>query len=553
MQTPVDGLVGMDGTFPGRIVLVEGDEVDVDLQIGAGKIRLATPFAEIGAWELAAVEFSGNETGGFDLTVADDVVTFFPTDVEAFDEAIEAAQAGGSYDVATTVDVLDESDLTDDDPAEAVSQPDQPEVADASDLMQSEAREVRENAAPLTDSEDLEELEPYNDDAVDQGVSEISDESDAIDVLDESGDVSPVEAEEIDQTSPAPIEELAAAVDELRAETIAEETPDASTEGDLNVREAQFAPSSRERLAAAMSGFRDRQKRKESAADEAESLADDAESAEESAGFVIPGDSGYAYPSDESDVIEFDEEVSDSTVADEVMASQRDLRDATSVRKLNPDKIRKFAIAGGIVAVLVVLGFLAPVVVGILRSDDTGQVTAPTTVPTTVPARPTVSNPTNDTAPDVTVDPFVNLDPVFDVAANEFTNRWNDVAASVSPSLRFRTSLPSGDFEAGFTNYIAVTGSVGLNGRLSQYTLEVDPLGPSDSDQLGMQALGVAVAVADPTLEPIERAELLRIMGLNVRNPLLGGIDGSVTRNGNTYALFYDSEAVKLTLTIQPG
>ena len=38
----------MNGTFPGRIVLVEGDEVDVDLQISDEKIRLATPFAEIG-------------------------------------------------------------------------------------------------------------------------------------------------------------------------------------------------------------------------------------------------------------------------------------------------------------------------------------------------------------------------------------------------------------------------------------------------------------------------------------------------------------------------
>src|SRR5665811_1413430 len=89
MQNHVEERTDMTGTFPGRIVLVEGDEVDIDLQMGAGKIRLATPFAEIGAWDMDAVEITPRPDGSFELAVDEDVVTFFPNDPSAFEAVID--------------------------------------------------------------------------------------------------------------------------------------------------------------------------------------------------------------------------------------------------------------------------------------------------------------------------------------------------------------------------------------------------------------------------------------------------------------------------------
>ena len=139
----------------------------------------------------------------------------------------------------------------------------------------------------------------------------------------------------------------------------------------------------------------------------------------------------------------------------------------------------------------------------------------------------------------------------FDLTSEGFVERWNETAARVSPSLRFRSSLPAGDFEVGFSAYIAMIGS-GQSGGIGAYTLEIDPTGPSSSDQLGIQALGLAIAVADPTLEPSERAAVLGEMGLNVRDPELGGLDGTTTRNGVDYRLVFDSEDVVLRLTVAP-
>ena len=99
MQNDVEERTDMTGTFPGRIVLVEGDEVDIDLQMGADKIRLATPFTEIGSWDVDSVEITPQSDGSFELAVAEDVVTFFPNDPSAFEAAIAGASADPETDM----------------------------------------------------------------------------------------------------------------------------------------------------------------------------------------------------------------------------------------------------------------------------------------------------------------------------------------------------------------------------------------------------------------------------------------------------------------------
>jgi hypothetical protein len=448
----------MSGTFPGRIVLVEGDEVDVDLQIASEKIRLATPFAEIGLWDRDSIHFERNSAGGYELSVADDVVTFYPADIEAFAEAVD--------------DMLDEADEpVDEPPARPVS------------LVPS-----------------------FLDDDSDRAVADL-------------------------------------------------EAPDPA---DADEPVARFGPSSRERLAAAMSGFRERQ---EAQALESEALESEAsEDADldggrsSSPGFLIPGDDGYSHPADgeshaDRHAIHFDEELEEDTVADQVIETSRSLRSARSL-SLDKAKLRRIGIGVVVVAVLAALAFAIPVVIDFFSGSDdeaSPDTVSQTSVPVTAPQEttPATSEPT-------VVEPTVAVEPLaFDLTSEGFVERWNEFAARVSPNLRFRSSLPAGDFEVGFSAYIAMIGS-GQSGGIGAYTLEIDPTGPSSSDQLGIQALGLAIAVADPSLEPGERAAVLGEMGLNVRDPELGGLNGTTTRNGVDYRLVFDSEDFVLRLTVAP-
>lgn len=448
----------MSGTFPGRIVLVEGDEVDVDLQIASEKIRLATPFAEIGLWDRDSIHFERNAAGGYELSVADDVVTFYPTDVEAFAEALE--------------DNVDDEGST------------------AADL--------------------------------DRPVSLVPG------LIDDD-----VDTEEPDAPEPAP---------EPEDEPV-----------------SRFGPSSRERLAAAMSSFRERQEEAEAQepAQSEEYEADDAVGRTSSPGFMIPGDAGYSLPESDEPVeeqrhsIHFDEELEDDTLADQVIETSRSLRSGRSL-SFDKAKLRKVGIGVVAVAVLAAMAFAVPVVIDFFTASDdtpTAETTPQTTVPTTS-AQETTPSTTATTA----VESTVASEPLaFDLASDAFVERWNETAARVSPSLRFRSSLPASDFEVGFTSYIAMIGSfAGPGSGIDTYTLEIDPTGPSSSDQLGIQALGLAIAVADPSLEPNERAAVLAEMGLNVRDPELGGLNGATTRNGVDYLLVFDSEDVVLRLTVSP-
>ena len=474
----------MNGTFPGLIVLDEGDEVEVDLHLADEKVRLATPFAEIGLWDRDSILFEGNAAGGFELKVADDVVTFYPTDSSSFAAAI--ARNGYGSDPIVPRDVENEPDV-------------------------GYAMNTADSSAPGFSDEAFTEFPASSSEATSDaslGVSEGSDEPSV----------------------------------------------------------TNFGRSSRERLAAAMSDFRDRHEdldREASSVVESDfteepsdnPIVDDPPAPPPSAsGFLIPGDEGYVFPDDavldESPAeVEDGEAAEEVTVADEILASQRSLRGATKMSSINPYKLKRIAAGLGILAVLVGIGFSVPIVIDFFSSPADAQ---DTVTPTTVAV----------TASTAVVQTTVATEPVpppaesaFDLSSPAFVERWNELAAQVSPSLRFRSSLPAGDFEVGFTPFIAMLGvsdSASAESTIEAFTIEVDPTGPSASDRLGIQALGLAIAVADPSLEPNQRGALLGEMGLNVRDPSLAGLNGSTVRNGVGYQLFYDAEAVMLRMEVVP-
>lgn len=484
----------MNGTFSGRIVLAEGDEVDVDLHLAPEKIRLATPFAEIGLWDRDSMQFEKNAAGGFELSVADDVVTFFPSDQAGFAAALS---------------------------------PDLPD-APPSDVFADVADPVPGNGATLLDE------------AVVNG-----------------GDAEGLPFGSVGEAEPEPSGWYEAPGSTGLDEEIP--SPDLPPAIDMEDRPSKFGRSSRERLASAMSDFRDRQESREAESPETVSTeaeepgeqdASDGGPANESSGFLIPGDEGYVFPDDgELEEISPSHITEDVTVADEIIASQRSLRSAS---KLTFDRtiFKKVAIGVGIVAMLAGIGFAVPVVLDFFSAPDVEATPTPTTVAVTAS---TVV--TETTAVTETTSASQFTESAFDLAAPAFVERWNEVAARVSPNLRFRSSLPAGDFEVGFTPYIAMLGASEAGSAvatLDSFSLEIDPTGPSESDRLGIQALGLAIAVADPTLEPNERGAVLGEMGLNVRDPSLAGLDGRTTRNGIDYRLFYDAEAVMLRLDIAP-
>lgn len=251
-------------------------------------------------------------------------------------------------------------------------------------------------------------------------------------------------------------------------------------------------------------------------------------------------------------------------VGEESVAAQRELRSKIKTRRFPSIDIRSIIRKTGIaVAILAVVGALAWTTPRILSSFSTEA--APTT--TIGGADPASSAPTDpaggpEGAPETTVTTeaaatTTTVAPppstAFDIPTPEFLSTWNDVGGDVAPALEFPSLLPTGAFESEFTPYLRASGVVGLDGALESLTLTVDPLGPTGSDALALQALGVMIAVVDPSIEPAQRASVLAALGLDVRNPQLGGIDGELETNGVRYRLFYDEESVLLTFTADPA
>jgi hypothetical protein len=182
--------------------------------------------------------------------------------------------------------------------------------------------------------------------------------------------------------------------------------------------------------------------------------------------------------------------------------------------------------------------------VGDAEPPPTLPVTETTVAPTTtVPA---------DTEPPATTTPIAGDGTIFDRPAPDFISTWNATGGPIDPVLEFDAFPPLGPFEERFTPFLALTAVVHPDGTLDDFSLVVDPNGPTEYDRIGIQALGVAIATVEPERSPEGRATLLGQLGLNVRQPLLDGIDGTVETDGLVYRLVYDNATTLLTLTVSP-
>jgi len=242
-----------------------------------------------------------------------------------------------------------------------------------------------------------------------------------------------------------------------------------------------------------------------------------------------------------------------NTVADQVRDSQRALRGHTKVGVLTPDRIKLGGILVGVVAVLVTLGLMAPKVWSMLASYESDAPTPSTLAVQEERITTTTTLTPATTVPATTVPASQPGQTIFDRPADEFVSRWNAEGTPIDTVLEFDTPLGGGPFQQEFTAYLKVTGVVEADGTLSTFSVVVDPTGPTQYDRIGIQALGVAIATVDPSRSPGGRATLLLNLGLNVRQPQLGGIDGRVESAGIDYDLVYDESTRLLTLTVAPA
>ena len=128
----------------------------------------------------------------------------------------------------------------------------------------------------------------------------------------------------------------------------------------------------------------------------------------------------------------------------------------------------------------------------------------------------------------------------FDLDPSLFVVQWNAVANGLGVTDLFITSaLPRGSFETVLAPLITLQGTTDEVGIVRSFVVVADPTGDPESDELAILSWGVALAVADPTLTERGRSDVLAEMGIDVRNPELGGLDGQTERNGIRYSMQY--------------
>jgi hypothetical protein len=560
-------------TYRGRITLADGDEVDVDLEMTDESIRLATDAVEIGRWTRAEFHIVRVDDGVFEIVIDGDRVSFEPFEPAPFEASV--GQVGGpvldgpshpkaedgdgeesgddlefSKGIGTPADPSPEGEevaawslvtpngsvengwmpdlhvLEDPGPPEEASEPDPGEWPPVADIMVDDEGDdgALESAAVEEEPVELWSISGPRWSVVD------ADGGSGNDPAGEAASGEPAQEPEFDDAvADVATPEVESEVESEVRQGGADGEEPSGGDGDEHERGSEdgrrgslFGGSSVERLAAAVGALK-------------------------SSPAMTPAEEALAAAAEDDD--------DERSVAEGILATQRSLRETTVVKRFTWDLIRKVGagvlLGVGIAAVVVLL----PDAWEVLTRDEAPQVTtidpdAPgattdttAVVATTVPVTTLPEQTTTTIAPDPTV---------FDLPASQFVESWNAVAAAIDPVLAFGALPPIGEFENQFFAQLSMLGVVGEDGTVTSFSLVIDPTGPAEADRLGIQALGVALKVLDPDSTGSSRAALLRSLGLDVDQPNLAGIDSSTDLGGVRYALRYDSETVRLTLSLSP-
>lgn len=178
-------------------------------------------------------------------------------------------------------------------------------------------------------------------------------------------------------------------------------------------------------------------------------------------------------------------------------------------------------VAGGLV-LLVLIAIVTWGLASMLGGDDPLEAAEETTPTTSATTAATVAPTTSTTPP-----PPTTVSPENEAAAAGFVETWNGLATQYAYHLSINAdSLPISVAPAP-TVHLTYDESGVLN-------LKMVPKG-TGSDRDLLLAMGLAVAWGDPGLTPEGRKEVLGAMGVNVEDPQLEEMGGSVSRNGVSY------------------
>lgn len=140
---------------------------------------------------------------------------------------------------------------------------------------------------------------------------------------------------------------------------------------------------------------------------------------------------------------------------------------------------------------------------------------------------------------------------VFAMSPEAFRETWNTVVTELNTADELAMdALSATAFAAQVTDSVYLAGEVDPAGLIEAVTITIDPTGDAESDALAIDAIGVAMAVADPTLDGPERRALLASLGLDIADPDLTGLSNEHALNGVIYQLRFLPEVSQLLFVI---
>ena len=243
-----------------------------------------------------------------------------------------------------------------------------------------------------------------------------------------------------------------------------------------------------------------------------------------------------------------EEEGEEVTIADSIRAHSD--RKTVRARRFRPNDLRGMLIKGavviGLVAILAGAAYAVMLLMG--RTGSRGATATTQPEPTAPPITIVIT-----TAPPVTVAttaaPALGDTTFFQTDAATLTERWNTLAEVSAPNMVLFSDLTS-------PFILLLTPNVTLEGVLDpvagNVTMRATPTGTPEGDGAILNALGILIGTADPSLDGSDRKALLAQLGLDVDRPELGGIDGSLTHNGLAYRMVYQADQNTLEFAITP-
>jgi hypothetical protein len=642
----------MIGTFPGKLAFADGDEVDVDLEIAAGKLKLVTGISEIGSWPLGACDLEPRPDGSFGLTVDGDTVAFAPDHPDAFSDfvrqiapyPIRNGSANGGPPDADREPVEDHDPIDEDDLAVTLEALFATEFAE--EIVDGGAPQAAPAPAPPAEDLDTSPFERLDGEPTWMDVGELeqayagSDEQtsgrpdarqaseppETLEASDDTATFERVDVAEPQETSEETGEWGERAEELPTPEPASQDTPFGTIEWsdeqdydipdwspgalpdpsphrdhDLELAQAVAEPEYPDPFAEVDDSWPPSADRPGVAAESPDPGEDGAVGFDLGRGHApdagdLTTDDPWAPPEEEfetptvADAVradtdrdqgwfrssvgerfasvageierraDADQEVEGESVADEILAANQQLR-AGSIHTRDVKKIATRSVVGVLlVAVVGGLVFLAPRVFTFLvdaLETDPGTATETTVANGATTATDATETTAGSAVPVVTagpetttttVAPAVN---VFDLDAAGFAARWDEIGGLISPSFELPGAPTAGEsFAVSLTRFVALSGTVAADGGLTSYSVTWDTSGDGQDDRFGLNALGVAMAVADPDADGSDLRDRLAALGLDTQTGNLTDLDGTRDWNGVTHHLeSNDAGIVTLVLT----